>query len=331
MGADTILITGGAGLIGSHLARALVDRGARVVLFDSFVPYAVPTESAYHFHLWERTKDLLGRCEIVRGDTTNSHDIARALEKHQPATVIHLAALPLADLASTYSEEAVKTILHGTVNVLEAMRDHPSTRRIVYASSSMVYGDFRYEPADEEHPCNPKDIYGGTKYAGEVLVRAFSSRFGYEHVVVRPIAVFGPGDANRRVIQVFIERAIQGQELLLHGGGEMRLDFTYVRDTAQGFMLAAQLPQAANQTFNIARGRAVSLLEVANCLRSHFPDLRTRVTEPDALRPKRGTLSIEKARSLLGYEPHYGLEEALAEYVPYTRRIARLRDQIRAL
>ena len=166
---------------------------------------------------------------------------------HRPQRIIHLAALPIADLSHTHSDEAIRSILHGTVNVLETLRDADFVERFIYTSSSMVYGDFQFYSANEEHPKNPKDIYGGTKLAGEILTQSFSRRFGIEYTIIRPSAVYGPTDVNRRVSGIFIENARRGEELVLHGGGGAKLDFTYVKDTAHGFVLATLAEEARNE------------------------------------------------------------------------------------
>jgi nucleoside-diphosphate-sugar epimerase len=189
--------------------------------------------------------------------------------------------------------------------------------RFVYTSSSMVYGDFKFYSANEEHPKNPKDIYGGTKLAGEVLTQAFSRRFGIEYTIIRPSAVYGPTDVNRRVSQIFMERARDGRELALHGGGATKLDFTYVKDTAHGFCLAALAEDARNEVFNITRGEARSLLAFAEILKATFPNLAMRIEAHESHRPKRGTLDISKARELLGFHPRYSLEDGLAETLDY--------------
>ncbi|HUW57664.1 MAG TPA: NAD-dependent epimerase/dehydratase family protein [Planctomycetota bacterium] len=312
-----ILVTGGAGFIGSYIVRELVELGHDVVVYDAFVHYFSPLESNYDENLRRRFEGIEDRFSIVRGDTRNETEVRRCIMQHRPQRIIHLAALPLADLSHTHSDEAIRSILHGTVNILETLRDTDFVERFVYTSSSMVYGDFQHYSANEEHPKHPKDIYGGTKLAGEILTQSFSRRFGIEYTIIRPSAVYGPTDVNRRVSGLFIENAMRGEELVLHGGGRTKLDFTYVKDTAHGFVLATLAAEARNEVFNITRGEARSLLEFAEILKRHFPDLRMVVQPHEAHRPRRGTLDISKARELLGYCPLYPLEEGIAETVAY--------------
>jgi UDP-glucose 4-epimerase len=202
--------------------------------------------------------------------------------------------------------------------------------RFVYTSSSMVYGDFQQYSANEEHPKNPKDIYGGTKLAGEILTQSFSRLFGIEYTIIRPSAVYGPTDVNRRVSGLFIDSALKGTELVLHGGGRTKLDFSYVKDTAHGFVLATLSDEARNEVFNVTRGEARSLLDFAEILKTWFPELKMRIEPHQAHRPKRGTLDISKARELLGYHPMYPLEDGIAETVDYVLH-GNLNHEIRSL
>jgi nucleoside-diphosphate-sugar epimerase len=317
----TVLITGGAGFIGSYIARELLAKGEEVVLYDAFIQYVSPLENQYCTHLKERFKGIEDKITIIRGDIRNKNELRRTILKYKPECIIHLAALPLADLADTHSEEALESILHGTVNLLDILRDARFVKRFVYASSSMIYGDFLFHPADEEHPKNPKDIYGGTKLAGEILVQSYGRRYEIEYVIVRPSAVYGPTDVNRRVSQIFVENALRGEKLVLHNGGYSRLDFTYVKDLAQGFVLATYKPEAKNEVFNITRGEGRSLREYAQILQDLLPGVTIIEQPATVFRPERGALDITKARKLLGYEPQYSLEEGLREYVEYFKKI----------
>lgn len=315
----SILLTGGAGFIGAYIARELVGNGHQVVIYDSFMQYISPLDSHYQVYLEERFRDIRDKVVIERGDTRDRGNVARVVARHRPERIIHLAALPLADLSNSYPEEALSTILVGTINVLEAIRDVDFVQRFVYTSSSMIYGDFMYEPADEDHPKKPKDIYGGTKLAGEIMTESYGRRFGIEYTIIRPSAVYGPTDVNRRVSQIFLENALAGKELILHSGGTTRLDFTYVEDTAHGFVLGTFADQARNEVFNLTRGEGRSLKEFADILKRFFPDLRTVEKPQDVFRPMRGTLDISKARMLLGYEPKYSLEKGLERYIAFLR------------
>ena len=183
----------------------------------------------------------------------------------------------------------------------------------------MVYGNFVKPLADEEHPTNPICNYGTTKLAGEVLTRGMSNRYDFEHTIIRPSAVYGPGDYNHRVVQLFLEKAMKGETLMLQGGGESRLDFTYVEDLAEGFVLALKSKNAINQTFNLTRGESRTLKELAEIISKHIPNVKTQIAPQEMKRPERGTLDISKARKLLGFNPEYSLEKGIAKYVEHIK------------
>ena len=314
-----VLVVGGAGFIGAYVCRELLEMGHTPVVFDAFINYISPLNSAYQKYLQFRFKGVEDKVEILRGDARNKDQIRRAILKHKPSHIIHLAALPIADLSNEASEEALDSIVQSATNVLEVIRDVDFVDRFVYASSSMIYGDFDYAPCDEEHPKRPKEVYGGTKYAGEIIVQAFARRFGLKYAIVRPSAVYGPTDVNRRVSQIFVENAILGKPIYLHGDGSTALDFTYIKDIAHGFVLAAFHEKAENETFNITAGQGRSLKDLATILQQYFPELKIDYKPVDVFRPKRGSLSIDKARQLIGYEPKYDLESGIKEYVEFLK------------
>ncbi len=316
----TILLTGGAGFVGSHVARELLRDGHEIIVLDSFVQYVSPLESHYKFFLQRRFAGIEHLLTIERGDVRDKLHLAQVIYRYRPERIVHLAGLPIADLSNRFPDETVSSIVNSTVNILDIIKGVDFVRRFVLISSSMVYGDFQYVPADEEHPRSPKEIYGGTKLAAEIMTRAYGRRFGVPHTIIRPSAVYGPTDVNNRVSQSFIFNAFLGKPLVLHNGGSTMLDFTYVTDAAHGICLAALSDSAEGETFNITRGEGRSLLEYADILREHFPDLTIEHANADLFRPNRGALDISKARELLGYEPEHSLESGLAEYVEFLAR-----------
>ncbi len=308
-------ITGGCGFIGSYLSRQLADEGNKVVCYDAFNNYIDPLKSNYSNTLAMRLTELKDKAEILRGDVRNKGHLLRAIRKSRPDIVVHLAAVPIATKANEFPEDSQGINLNGTLNVLESMRELGGFERFVYTSSSFVYGDFEYEPADENHPTTPIDVYGGTKLCGEILTKAYGKKFGIDYTIIRPSAVYGAGDSNLRVTQLFVQNALKGKPLTVFDDGAERVDFTYVKDTANGFALASKSKKAVNETFNITNGNARSVLDLANAVKDAVPEAKIESRESDFLRPKRGTLSIEKAKSMFGYEPKTSLEEGIKNYV----------------
>jgi nucleoside-diphosphate-sugar epimerase len=205
-------------------------------------------------------------------------------------------------------------------NTLDIIKSFPKTH-FIYLSSSMVYGDFSGgTPPSEDADCNPKGIYGALKLGGEHLVKAYANVFGFPATIVRPSALYGPGCISRRVIQVFIENAMQNLSLVVQGNGEEALDFTYITDLLDGLAALTLNEQAFGKTINLTRGVAQSIHSVVKEVQVHFPQISMEYIARDSLNPERGALDITKARTLLGYNPKIDLNEGIQSYVSWYRQ-----------
>jgi len=313
-----ILICGGAGFVGFFISKELYEKGHKVIIYDNFSNYVPPQEGHYPFYLQKRLEELKDKAEIIRGDIRDKEYLTKIIKRVKPNIVINLIAIPLATASNVYFEDAIQINLNGHINLLEAMRTVDSVQRVIYTSSSFVYGHFQYDPADEKHPTEPIDIYGGTKLSCELLTKVYAKRFGLEYAIIRPSAIYGPTDSNRRITQIFVENALTGKPLQLHGGGKDKVDFTYITDAAHGFVLAALSLKAKNEIFNITAGKGISAEKFSKILDKLLPGkVKTIVTPADMNRPVRGSLDIAKAKKLLGYNPKYQLEQGLKEYIDY--------------
>ena len=320
------LVTGGLGLIGTFISKQLLDQNIvdKVVCLDHFGRYVSSTRSDFEDHRKSRM-NLLGDGVIIeRGETKYRSVIFKILEKYRPQYIFHLAALPLAKLDNLNSEEAMEGSVISTTNILDTIsllsNKEKFVKRFVYASSSMVYGDWQEDVAEEDnHPTNPKEIYGTMKLAGEAITRGLGTFHNIDYSIIRPSAVYGPTDMNRRVSQIFLDKARRGEKLTIQGEDEA-LDFTYVKDIANGFVLAATSDKGSKNTFNITSGKAQKLVDYAKILKEFYPDLSYEVVPRDQFRPKRGTLSIEKAKKLLNYKPNYSLYEGIKETINFYKK-----------
>jgi UDP-glucose 4-epimerase len=312
-------ITGGAGFIGSRVVREFLKDDYEVTVYDSFKQYVSPDPEAEPINLLARLADIHEDIRLVTGDTLNKDFLRRTLNSTRPDVIVHMAALPLANVAIEQTEEAFDSILSSTVNILEVVRDFDHECPVVYTSSSMVYGDFQTPSVTEEAPKDPKDIYGSIKLAGEIISAGYRKRYGIDVRTVRPTAVYGPFDANQRVLFKFISRALNNQPLHIDGDGSMALDFTYVDDTANGIFRTATTDAAKGETFNIARGKSETLSTAVSIISETIGDVEVEYGEVPAHIPNRGTLDVTKARDLLGFEPQYGLERALPAYIEHLR------------
>lgn len=320
------LVTGGLGFIGSFIARRLLKDGLvdKVVLLDHFGKYISPLREGYFDYRKFRLADIEQNTIVERGDPRYFSISNEIVLKYDPVYVFHLAALPLAKLDNLTPEEAWEGTIVSTSNLLQALDNakrsgRRNLKRFLYASSSMVYGNFISEEATEDHPTNPKEIYGTMKLAGECVTKGLSNYYEVPSTIIRPSAVYGPTDMNKRVSQIYIEKAIRGKKLIVHGEDE-KLDFTFVKDVAMGFVKAAISKKAVGETFNITYGKASRLLDFVLTLKEIFPDLEYEVIERDEFRPRRGTLCIEKARKIIGFNPQYDLRSGIGEYVDFVRK-----------
>ena len=316
-----VLITGGAGFVGSHTAKEMAENGHEVWVLDAFYHYIQPpVEQTYVTNINYRFKQLLTETTVLRGNTQNKDHLRRQLLEVQPEYIIHFAALPLANMAIEYSEEAFNTIVGGTVNLLEVIRDTDFLKRFVYISSSMVYGDFETFPVPEDAKKEPKDIYGGMKLSGEYMTKVYSQRYNIPYTIIRPSAIYGPTDNNKRVVGLFLSSAANGEKISAKNAENTFLDFSYVEDVAEGVRLACLADSAENETFNLTRGRGRSLQELIDAIKSLYPQTEVEYKEGNSFRPSRGALDISKAQKLLGYEPKIELEEGLKKYSEFLEK-----------
>lgn len=328
----TYFLTGGDGFIGFFTCIELLkDKNNKIIIYDSHKHY-IPLEKSDWFKYQTYRIKILSkygdRVIRIRGDTTDRGLLKKSLKEYKPDVIIHLAALPIANVSNTYPEEARVNILEGTITLMDVIRElNLKIDRVVYTSSSMVYGDFlrdengRIIPAKENQMCNPLGIYGAMKLAGEHIVKVYSKRFNIPYVIIRPSAVYGPTDCNKRVTEIFITNALKGKELILDNGGLHQLDFSYVEDVTKGFVLAANSDKALYETFNITIGEGRSIKELAEVISKLVPNVKIIEKKVNVYRPNRGALDISKARKLLGYNPEYPLEKGMKKYLDFLKKV----------
>lgn len=314
-----VLVTGGAGFIGAHTAARLVAEGHEVVAIDPLRTYMELQDHDLE-NIRHRRERLLRGVEIVVGSTEDRALIRDTLRESGATHVVHLGALPLATRAMEDSEPAFESILRGTHNLLAAIRETGGVDKVVYVSSSMVYGDFVQDPQPETAPTSPKDVYGGMKLAGEVLVRVFGRTAKVPYAIVRPSAVYGPTDVNGRIVQKVVDAAVHGRPLRLVNPSQTTLDFSYVEDVADGLVRALFSP-VDGETFNVTAGQGRTLAELFELVRARCPQLTAEISEvAEDFRPRRGALDVSKARELLGYRPRFPLEAGIGAYLDFVAR-----------
>ncbi len=323
-----IALVGGAGFIGHSLAVELKERGAEVEVIDGLavnnlvhytaLPPGTPNRELYLKIIQQRLDKLhAAGVPLHVQDARDYHALSHLLSTIEPEVVVHLAAVAHAGRSNKDPMSTFGHSLRTLENALDYARD--SAAHFVYFSSSMVYGNFRDPEVSEDHPLDPIGIYGALKLAGEKIVIAYKQVFDLDYTIIRPSALYGPGCVSRRVSQIFIESALVGDTLRVDGEGEERLDFSYIDDVVDGVVRVIESPAARNEAFNITTGASRTLAELTEIVREHFPEVEVEYVERDALRPYRGTLSIDKARRLIGYAPQTSLEDGLDRYVAWYR------------
>lgn len=319
-----VALIGGGGFIGHNLALALHALGAQVDIIDSLqvnnlYSFGTATQELLHRDLYlkiiNERLDMLRHANIALHlqDARDYHALSRILSDIAPDAVIHLAAVSHANKSNKDPYSTFDHSLRTLENALDNSRS--SIKHFIYFSSSMVYGNFQDAAVTEETICNPIGIYGALKYAGEKLVIAYNQVFNLPYTIIRPSALYGERCVSRRVGQIFLENAVQGKNVVIHGDGSDKLDFTYIQDLIQGVVKIIENPKSRNETFNITCGQGREIREMAEMVKESFPSIKIEYLPKDALMPDRGTLSIEKARKLIGYEPHYPLEKGYKEYI----------------
>jgi len=326
-----IALIGGAGFIGHNLALTLSRMGAEVHVVDSLQVNNLGAFSNSHddqnkvlyLHLINERLRLLREAEIPLHvlDARDYHALTRCLGDIKPQVLVQLAAIAHANRSNKDPYSTFDHSFRTLENALDYARD--TVERFIYFSSSMVYGNFDGEAVTEDRRCEPVGIYGALKYGGERLVIAYGQVFNLPYVVVRPSALYGHRCVSRRVGQAFIENALRGHSLSVNGDGSDALDFTYVQDLIQGLVLCMAKEEARNQTFNLTYGGARTLKQMIGIVQEHFPDVEVKYQPRDTLMPERGTLSVEKAKRLLGYNPDYPLEKGFVNYIQWYKELAR--------
>ena len=309
----TVLVTGGAGFIGSHLVDALAARGDRVRVVDNLSVGSLDNLSQQAGN---------PRVTVHQVDVRDGRALAPLFDGVD--TVFHLATQCVrVSLSEPELVHEVNTT--GTLQVLLAAA-HSRVRRFVYVSSSEAFGSARVVPMREDHPFEPTTIYGASKMAGELYTNAFRVTYGLHTVIVRPFNTYGPrahfNGAYGELIPKFVVRVENGLPPVVFGDGEQTRDFTYVTDTVAG-MIGAADSTLDGQSVNIARGREVSINEIARivlgaCGRAGL--LSPTYGPPRPADVRRHHADIALARRSLGFEPAIDIDEGIRRYVAWFRQ-----------
>lgn len=318
-----ILVTGGAGFIGSHLCERLLARGDRVVAYDSLDPFYDPATKRENLSEAGRQAGF----RFVEGDIRDAAALERLLAEERPDAVVHLAAR--AGVRPSIAEPVLyaDVNLNGTSILLEVCRRH-GMKRFIFGSSSSVYGNANKVPFAEEDPvARPVSPYAATKAAGELLCHAYHHVHGFDITCLRFFTVYGPRQRPEMAIYKFARLILEGSPLSRFGDGSSERDYTYVDDIIDGVERALDRMDGY-RVYNLGESRRVSLASLIALLEAEIGAKAAVHEMPDQPGDVRTTWAdISRARADLGYDPKIGIEEGIRRFVAWLRPRARRRGR----
>ena len=321
-----ILIIGGAGFIGHNLAIKLKENNFDVSIVDGLevnnltsvignydnLPYPLLSKKIIDNRL-----DLLSekKISLFVQDVRNYHSLSHIISKIKPEILIHLAAVSHAVRSNKNPYNTFDHSLRTLENALDASKNN--VKHFIFLSSSMVYGNFKSQEVTEESACEPIGIYGALKYAAEKIIIAYNQVFNLPYTILRPSALYGERCISRRVGQIFIENALFDKELTINGDGKEKLDFTYIEDLTDGILNIINNKNSINQIFNLTYGEGREINDMIDILKNSFSKIKVKKVDRDNLMPYRGTLSMNKAKSLLNFKSNWKLEKGYKRYIDW--------------
>lgn len=312
-----ILVTGGLGLIGHNVVLKLQDLDHQVSIVDSKTNYGIIPQDEVDYLISERQKKVVNDkfletlSFIYEKDIADFNELDRIFRIEQPDIIIHMASFPRQKVVNANPALGSRVMSEGLLNLLELSKKY-NVKKFVYISSSMVYGDFT-DDVTEDYNCKPQGQYGILKLAGEHLVKDYTRRGCFDHVIIRPSAVYGPLDVEDRVIAKFMLTAMRGGVLIVNGANET-LDFTFVDDAAEGIVRATLSNNTNNKTYNITKSHSRTLLEAAELAIKIVGKGSIEVKDRDLDFPSRGALNVSAAKRDFGYDPKIDVEEGFQKY-----------------
>ncbi len=317
-----IVVTGGAGFLGSHVTRLLLEKNNSVTILDDF-------SNGKTFNLKEVSDNPL--LTIINGDVTNPDDVSAAFESCE--IVFHLAVLGLRQSIKE-PKRVSEVIVDGTINCLQTALEN-KIELFVNCSSSEVYGTATYVPIDELHPLNPETPYAAAKVAQDMYVHSYGCTYKLPWVTMRPFNMYGPNSHwqgyRGELIPRMIVSAMNGQPLAIFGDGSQTRDFTYVEDAAKAMIAIAEKSNCRNKCVNFCQGSETSVRQIAELICNYFgidPEefIQNHASRPgDVLRHLGGN---SKFMEWVGYRPQVGMEEGLGRTIKWFQSLPYSKEEL---
>lgn len=308
-----VLVTGGAGFIGSHLAEELLEKGCEVKVF---VHYNSFNRWGWIDYLPAEKKKKI---EIFTGDIRDPNGVKEAMKECE--VVFHLAALIGIPYSYHSPDTYVDTNVKGTLNILQAARQL-EVKRIIHTSTSEIYGTAQFVPITEEHPVNPQSPYAATKASADFLALTFFRSFNTPVAVVRPFNTYGPRQSARAIIPTIITQLLSGNGTVTLGSVTPTRDLNFVKDTACGFIKAAESEMSVGEVINLGSNFEISVGDLALKIASLMGKEILIEGSDERLRPEKSEVerlwaANQKAKNLLGWQPLFDLESGLKETIEW--------------
>jgi dTDP-glucose 4,6-dehydratase len=314
------LVTGSDGFIGSHLVERLVELGADVralVLYNSFNSWG-----------WLDTleKEKLAQIEIVPGDIRDPHRVQNLVKDVE--IVFHLAALIAIPYSYHSPDSYLETNIKGTLNVLQAARNC-GVKQVIHTSTSEVYGTAQFVPITEEHPLVGQSPYAASKIAADQFAISFHRSFDLPVTIVRPFNTYGPRQSARAIIPTIISQAVSGKKVVFIGNVRPTRDLTYVTDTVEGLVKAAENQESIGKVLNLGSNGEISIGDLAERIRSLMDNCFEIAFDKSRLRPERSEIDRlwsdnSKAKKIIKWEPTVPLDRGLELTIEWFRKNSHL-------
>lgn len=306
-----VLITGGAGFIGSHLSERCVSKGYIVVCLDNFL-----NGSLGNIRALLNYKNF----KLVNGDVRD-FNLLEKIVSSGIEVIVHLAAQIHVDRSIIEPHETYETNVLGTLNVLELARRY-DVEKVIFASTSEVYGSAQYVPMDEKHPLDPQHPYGASKLAADRMCHAYIQTYGANICIVRLFNTFGPRQKDTGyggAISVFAKRVLSGRPPIIYGDGKQSRDYLYVEDAINAYESILQSKKPIREPVNFGTGKEMTIISIATRIIELLGAEKMRPVHVDP-RPgevRRLVADNRKAKELLGWQPKYSFDEGLEKLVDW--------------